>query len=301
MGFVGLAMDVTHYCQYALFSKPAQAYLTKNSPAALKALQTQTGGGYAGSNAVSLRYTIESGQTLDVLRFVSPERIAVLAAGKPLDILYERGDPKTFIYKDDDLSIGWSSPLAGILCFFLFWLLVKYDKAQKVREQEIAAGTVKEAVFFGATSELWVMRLLFMTISGVMYFLAGLGGYEVYEFHLSGKTALVQPIDKYKASTTVTKHLIVVETNRSTNSADIVFETADKTVVRLNRSIPDDAIDRFKAGEPVEIKYLSYDPYRTRFASDKSMWWSFLLLAFGATWLTVLMWKPSASAVSARG
>lgn len=290
IGFVGQFGD---YYTYTFAAKPAQAFPTRNTPAALKALAAPQGGSYAGYDGVSLRYKTQDEQTLDVMRFVSPSQRAVLASGKPLDILYETAEPRQFVFADKELSSGVGSLGFSLLCCAPLWLLHRLRKS-RVNAPLAVTTEQAETVIAGATVVSWFLRLLMLGWSIGMVWAAVHAWQVDREFASKGLTALVQPIDAYKEMTTVTKRLIVVVTNRSTSfSADIAFETANKRVVKMNRSLPEAIVERVRGRQPVWIQYLPEDPTNTRFDGENTAWWVFLGIGLIASAITALVWRKT--------
>ena len=292
-GLAGFVEQFADYYTYTFAAKPAQAFPTRNTPAALKALAAPQGGSYAGYDGVSLRYKTQAGQTLDVMRFVSPSQRAVLASGKPLDIFYETAEPRQFIFADKDLPSGVSSLGFSLLCCAPLWLLHRLRK-NRVNTPLAMTTDQAETIIAGATAISWFWRLMMLGWSVAMFWAAFHAWQADREFASKGLSALVHPVDAYKAVTTVTKRLIVIETNRSTSfSASIVFETANKRVIQMNRSLPEAMVERFRGGQPVWIQYLPDDPTNTRFDGENAAWWVFFGIGLIASAITVLVWRTS--------
>jgi hypothetical protein len=290
-GLIGFAEQFSDFYTYTFAAKPAQAYPTRNTPAALKALAATQGVAYGGYDGVSLRYKTQAGQTLDVMRFVSPSQRAVLASGKPLDILYDTAEPREFVFADKELPSGVGRLSISLVCCALLWL---WHRRQKHRLNTPSAATIEQAetVIAGATVVGWFLRLATLGLSVAMCWAAVHAWQEDSAFTAKGLKALVQPVEVYKAVTTVTKRFIIVETNRSTSfSADIAFETASKRVVKMNRSLPEAVVERIRGGQPVWIQYLSDDPTHTRFDGEHTKWWVFLGIGLIASAITVLVWR----------
>ena len=227
------------------------------------------------------------------MRFVSPSQRAVLASGKPLDILYETAEPRQFVFADRELPSGVGSLGFSLLCCALLWL---WHRPRKNRvNTPLAVNTQRaETVIAGTTVAGWFFRLATLGWSVAMFWAAVHAWQDDHEFASKGLNALVQPIEAYKAVTTVTRRFIIFETNRSTSfSADITFEIANKRVIKMKRSLPEATVERMRGGQPVWIQYLPEDPTNTRFDGENTAWWVFLGIGFIASAVTVFVWRTT--------
>ena len=117
-------------------------------------------------------------------------------------------------------------------------------------------------------------KILFK-ILGVIAGLVFLGfGYkersEVSNLKKHGERAVVEPISGYQE---------FKQGGSSTYTAEFHFTTADGRQMAVKHSFPEEVLEDFQAGRPVEIFYMPRSPSSFVFARDEGSW---MLVGIGA-------------------
>jgi len=105
-------------------------------------------------------------------------------------------------------------------------------------------------------------------ILGVIVGLVFLGfGYqersELSNVKKHGERAVVEPISGYQQ---------FKQSGSSTYTAEFHFTTADGRPIVMKHSFPEEVLEDFQAGRPVEIFYMPTNPYEFVFARDEASW-----------------------------
>jgi hypothetical protein len=78
-----------------------------------------------------------------------------------------------------------------------------------------------------------------------------------------GKRAVVEPIGQYTE---------FKQSGSSTYTAEFHYTTVDGQPIVTKSSFPEEVLEEFKAGKPVEVIYQANDPGTFVFASEKPSW-----------------------------
>lgn len=107
-----------------------------------------------------------------------------------------------------------------------------------------------------------------------------------------GKSATIQPLEKYTKETKKSSHLVSYK-------ADLTFETESGEKVTVTRTLPDGLLQQLTSGEEVQIRYLPDNPTVARLSHEgqgrgADIGVGVLVLAFGIFWFRRTLNAPVA-------
>jgi hypothetical protein len=139
----------------------------------------------------------------------------------------------------------------------------------------------------------WVLRSCGVLMTLISFWSSWDGSVENRTYAEHGPVATLAPISQYKETTTTKKKLGIIKVSETkTRSAEMTFQTADGTPYTINRNLPDDVFDNFRAGKPVEIEYLPEHPMTTaRFVGHPAMPVASALFGLLVAAATYFFWK----------
>jgi uncharacterized protein DUF3592 len=101
-------------------------------------------------------------------------------------------------------------------------------------------------------------------IAGLTLFVYGLQDRrEQNRIRANGQVAVVEPITGYKE---------FKSKGSSTYTAEFKFKTSDGRDITQKHSFPEELIEDFKAGKPVQVVYMTQDPNTFIFEKDRPSW-----------------------------
>jgi len=93
---------------------------------------------------------------------------------------------------------------------------------------------------------------------------------ELANLKKHGQRSVVEPISEYQQ---------FKQSGSSTYTAEFHFTTADGRQMAVKHSFPEEILEDFQEGRPVEIFYMANDPSTLVFARDEGSW---MLVGIGA-------------------
>jgi hypothetical protein len=102
---------------------------------------------------------------------------------------------------------------------------------------------------------------------------------ELTRLQKNGERAVVEPIGQYTE---------FKKSGSSTFTAEFHFTTADGRKMVVKHSFPEEILEDFQAGRPVEVVYEKSDPSTFVFASEKASW-TIVAIGVGLTIAALLL------------
>ncbi len=86
---------------------------------------------------------------------------------------------------------------------------------------------------------------------------------EFSKTHARGQRAVLDPVSEYQQFGSA---------GSPTYTAELSFKTEDGRQIRVKHSFPEEVLEDFKAGKPVEVVYAPNDPSAFVFVNEKPSW-----------------------------